>query len=486
MQGDQRERTSKTAAPSGLVDGTALWVSLHEEQLRVREELTALRAEQSELRAARGKDAGAAKTDESDGGKATPDEASEAEATPGDHPQPPLRTRASAFVRAHRLVLGIAIALLVASIVGGVLLVRYLGSYESTDDAQIDGDISAISGRVSGTVLSVRVVDSQHVDAGDVLAELDSRDYEVALAQARAALAQAEAEERAESPSVAITTVTSQTNVSTTGVDVSAAKSERGAGEKDVEAADAKLAEAQANDRVAQVERVRAERLLASGAIAQAELDRAVAQADAATAALASARAGVAAASRKVEELRSRVGHAVSRLEEVKSNAPRQVAIREATLAARKASTDAARAALAQAELNMQYTRIVAPVSGIIGKKSVNVGDHVQPGQQLLAVVQTGRLWVTANYKETQLREMHPGQRVTLAVDAFGTDLRGEVDNLAGASGARYSLLPPENATGNFVKVVQRLPVRITLDPNQPGADRLRPGMSVEPKVWLR
>ena len=198
------------------------------------------------------------------------------------------------------------------------------------------------------------------------------------------------------------------------------------------------------------------------------------------------ASANVAAARQRVAQKKAKLDTATTRLRETQQNAPRTLVAREAALQVRKANLDLAEAQLKQAQLNLSYAKIAAPAAGVIGKKSVNVGERVQPGQQLMALTQTGNLWVTANFRETQLDRMRVGQTVKVHVDAIDRDYSGTVESVAGATGSRYSLLPPENASGNYVKVVQRIPVRIRLDPNQPDVDRLRPGMSVEPKVRVR
>ncbi len=194
----------------------------------------------------------------------------------------------------------------------------------------------------------------------------------------------------------------------------------------------------------------------------------------------------LAAAEDRVRQQQAQIVAIASRLDEVQSNAPRHVAAREAIAAWRQASLDLARAQLAQAEKNISYTNIVAPVSGIVARKAAAVGDYVAPGQVIFAISQTEALWITANYRETQLKAMQPDQPATIHVDALELDLHGSVESIGGATGSRLSVFPPENASGNYVKVVQRIPVRIRLDPGQPGVDRLRIGMSVEPTVTVR
>jgi len=303
--------------------------------------------------------------------------------------------RARAFLRKRLRVLpwiGLGFA---GVAVGSLLLMRYLGSFVTTDDAQVDGNISSIGARIAGTVVAVHVEDNDRVRVGDPLVELDPADYRVALDQAAANLAQAQFRT---------------------------------------------LAEAKANNRLAQIDLERSRHLVDVGAV-------------------------------PVQDLDQRLAVGSSQAAEVQ---------------AAGASVRAAQAAVERARLDLDYTHIAAPVGGIIGQKSVNVGDRVQAAQALLAIVQVDNLWITADFKETQLRQMHPGQRADVHVDTLDQTFRGHVESLPGASGARFSLLPPENATGNYVKVVQRLPVRIRLEPDQVNLDGLRPGMSVEPKVWLR
>jgi len=344
--------------------------------------------------------------------------------------------------------------------------------FEDTDDAQVDGYISSISPRVPGTVVRVLVEDNQQVNPGDLLVELDTADLEVAVAQARAAVAQAEAAFAAEQPNVFITATSNRTTVQVAEDEVANAQA-------DLEAAQRDLEQAEANDRFAQQQKQRATQLLASQTIPQAEFDQRATAADV-------TRAAVAAARKHVEQRVARLQTAQARLAEARSNAPRQLVSREAGLSVRQANLELARAQLRQAQLNLGYAKVLAPVAGIVGKRSVNLGDRVQPGQQLMSLTQNGTLWVTANFRETQIEHMQPGQAASVHVDAVDRDYDGSVESFAGATGSRFSLLPPENASGNYVKVVQRIPVRITLKPGQPGVERLRPGMSAEPKVRVR
>ncbi|MFL5248146.1 MAG: HlyD family secretion protein [Myxococcales bacterium] len=373
--------------------------------------------------------------------------------------------------KGNKMRLRIAAGVLLAGI---VVLLWWLHErkFEETDDAQIDGNITAISARVPGTVVAVHVVDNQQVKAGDPLVDLDPADLEVTLAQARANVAQAQAAYEAENPNVAITVTSNRAQVQSTEDDVADARADLLAAQRDLD-------QAEAQDRYAQSQRERARQLVASKTISPADYDQRVSAADV-------TKANVEAARHRIAQKRAQLSAAESRLKEARQNAPRQLVSREAGLQVRKANLELAQAQLRQAQLNMGYAKITAPTAGIVGKKSVNVGERVQTGQQLLALTQIGDLWVTANFRETQIEGMKVGQPAEVHVDSIDKDYRGTVESFAGATGSRYSLLPPENASGNYVKVVQRVPVRIRLDPGQPGMERLRPGMSVEPKVRVR
>jgi membrane fusion protein (multidrug efflux system) len=380
----------------------------------------------------------------------------------------------------------IALGVLAAAVLAGGGYYLHARHFEDTDDAQIDGNISNISPRVNGTIKAVYVVENQAVKAGDVLAEIDPSDLEVAVAQAKAQVAQAEAQLKAEDPSVSITESSNEAALATASSDVSSSYAALAAARKEVAQTSAQLAQAEANDKTAQLEKERSARLIAQGAISQADFDNRNNAAMASAAAVDALKQSLAAAKDRVVQQQARIVAAQSKVTEVRSNAPRQVETRRASVLTRQASLDLAKAQLEQAELNLSYAKIIAPVAGIVGKKTVNVGDRVSPGQQLLAIAQTDSLWVTANFRETQLKQMSPGQEATISVDALGLDLHGSVESIGGATGARFSVLPPENATGNYVKVVQRIPVRIRIEPGQSGMDRLRPGMSVEPEVRVR
>jgi membrane fusion protein (multidrug efflux system) len=377
----------------------------------------------------------------------------------------------------------IFLALVAIAAVAGVVYYLHSRHFEETDDAQIDADISNISPRVGGTVLTVKVIENQRVAAGDELAEIDDADLQVALAQARAQVALAQAQLAAEDPSVFITTASNAAALSSASSGIASAAAGLDAADKDVAQARASLVAVQAANRNAQQERQRAEQLYEHQAIAKAELDRRQSAAQEAAAQEDVARQAVASAQARAEQQRAQISATRSRLTEVQKNAPREVQTRKATVVSRQANLDLARAMERQAELNLGYAKVRTPVAGVVAKKLVSLGDHVVPGQQLVAVVQTGAVWVTANFRETQLRRMRIGQPVEVHVDALDRDFSARVESLGAATGSRLSVLPPENASGNYVKVVQRIPVRVRLDAGQTGLDLLRPGMSVEATV---
>ena len=371
---------------------------------------------------------------------------------------------------------------------------------ESTDDAQVDARVTQISARVGGTVAKVAVNDNQLVEAGAPLVELDPRDYQVAIDKARAELADAEANALAAQSSIPIASTNATSGVTTARGGVLQAQSGIFAAEKEIEAAKARLITAQARLREAEANAAKSARdverfrgLLAKDEISQQQFDTTSAAADAQKAAVDSARSQTAEAEAGIRVAESRLAQARAGEDQARADletaqtGPSQVTATRARASAAEARVMQARANLAQAELNLQYTTVKAPARGIVSKKGVNTGQVVQPGQPLLALVQIDDVWVTANFKETQLKYMRPGQSATIDVDAFGgREFKGKVDSLAGATGARFSLLPPENATGNFVKVVQRIPVKIVLEAGQDPEHLLRPGMSVTPTVRVR
>ena len=398
-------------------------------------------------------------------------------ATPPPPPSP--RYKRS---KGRRNILIVVIAFVV--LVGGFFLWRYLGSYESTDDAQVDAHLYPVSARVSGYVVKVNVDDNQYVQKGAVLVEIDPKDYEVAVEQAKANLANAEATAQSLNIDVPITSVStsSQLKFATSGVE------DAGAGitnaEKQLAAAQAQLDAAEANDVKAQDDLRRYKALVDKQEVAEQVYDQALAAAKSSTATVAAARDNVAAGEQAVRQARSRLGQSEANQQSAETG-PQQVSSTRARARAAIADVQQKRAALEQAQLNLQYTQIVAPVSGEVNK-TVVVGLNVQPGQQLLTVVPLDEVWITANFKDTQLRQMKVGQKSEIHVDSSGRTFKGHVDSVAGATGPLFSLLPPENATGNYVKIVQRVPVKIVLDPGENQDHQLRPGMNVVPNVYTR
>jgi len=392
----------------------------------------------------------------------------------------PVRTRGRYRALIVVLILGAILA------VGGYFFWQYSQTFESTDDAEVEAHLVGVSTRIQGTVIAVHAEENEAVHQGQVLVEIDPRDYQIAVEQAQADLGQAQAGIQVENPNVPITVTTSETAVSTTQSDVANANAGVAAAERDMAAAEARLREAEANNAKAQGDVVRYRALVDKDEVPREQYDTVVAAAKAQAAAVDSARASAEAAQKVVDQRRAQLAQAQSRLNQANRNAPRQVAVSRANLHMRQASAKSAKVRLDKALLDLSYTTVPAPVDGIVSKRSVEIGATVQPGQQLFTIAQISDLWVTANFKETQLRRMRPGQRVTISVDAFDRDYSGYIESMPAATGAIASLLPPENATGNYVKVVQRLPVRIRFDKNQQGLERLRPGMSVDPKVWLQ
>ena len=369
-------------------------------------------------------------------------------------------------------------------LVGGLFLWRYLSSYESTDDAQADVHLYPVSARISGYVVKVNVDDNQWVQKGAVLVEIDPKDYEVAVAQAQANLDSAEATAQSLNITVPITSVNTSSQLKFTASDIENANAGVIAAERQLTAAHAQLEAAEANDVRAQDDLHRYKLLVDTRDVSEQVYDQAVATAKSSTAAVAAARANESAAQQFVQQARSRLVQADANHQYAETG-PQQVSSTRDRARAAIADVEQKRALLEQAELNLQYTKIVAPVTGEVNK-TVVVGLNVQPGQQLLTVVPLDEVWVTANFKETQLRHMRVGQKAEIHVDSTGRTLKGHVDSIAGATGPLFSLLPPENATGNYVKIVQRIPVKIVLEPGENRDRQLRPGMNVVPDVYLQ
>jgi membrane fusion protein (multidrug efflux system) len=393
--------------------------------------------------------------------------------------------------------------LAIAAVVLAIVVVGFFwlrSGRVSTDDAQIEGHITQIATRVGGTVIAVHVNDNQIVEAGTVLAKIDPRDYQVAVDRARAELADAEANAVAAGQGVPITAVSTRSDVSTAGGGLAEAEAGVGVADRQVEEAKAQLVATQARQREKEatatknakdVERLKP--LVAKEEISQQQFDAAVAASDAARAAadaatsdIAAAQTSIAAAQARATQVRAAVVRAQASVQAAKT-APEQVQVTKSRADAAAARVKQAQAALAQAQLNLERTVVKAPSTGVVSRKSVEPGQVVQPGQPLLALVTLGDVWVVANFKETQLKNMRVGQRATVDVDALGgREFTGKIDSIAAATGAKFSLLPPENATGNYVKVVQRVPVKIVFDTGQDPEHLLRPGMSVAPTVFTK
>jgi membrane fusion protein, multidrug efflux system len=414
---------------------------------------------------------------------AAPPEQSESRPKPLPATERDFRTRPSRTA-SPGFRIGVIIAAVVLLVVG-FFIYRYVSSYESTDDAEVDGHINSISPRISGHVIKLNVNDNQHVPAGTVLVEIDPTDYQVAYEKAKAEFEDAQATAAAAGVNVPINDVSTSSQVSSTEADVASARAGIAAARQQFDAAKAQLVQAQANNVKAQNDLVRYKQLVDKQEISEQQYDQAVAAAAADAAAVDSARHTADAAQSQVTEAQGKLVQAEANYRNAQT-APRQMQVIRSRAASAEAQALQKKADLDQAQLNLLYTKIIAPVTGVVSDRTVEVGQNVAPGQELMKVIPLNDVWITANYKETQLREMQVGQPVTIEVDASGRSYKGKVDSIAGASGARFSLLPPENATGNYVKVVQRIPVKIVLDPGENKDQSLRPGMSVEPKVWIR
>jgi membrane fusion protein (multidrug efflux system) len=394
----------------------------------------------------------------------------------------------------------VVVLVVVAAIAASGIYLWATSGRESTDDAQVDAHVTPIAARVGGTVLKVLVADNQQVAEGAELLVVDQRDFEIALARAQAELADARAEYAVAEASGRIMDTTASSNVSNAQGGVSQAESSITEAEHGIAVAKARLQTAQARQREQEANSTKATRdverlrgLLAKDEIAQQQFDAAVATAEAAKAAVESAKAQVVEAEATIKASESRLTQSRAGREQAGAELrtaqtlPQQIAASKARGQAAAARVALAEAQVKQAELNLQRATLRAPVAGIVSRKSVEPGQVIQPGQPLMTVIELDRVWITANFKETQLRDMRVGQTVTVDVDAYGgREFTGKVESIAAATGSRFSLLPPDNATGNFVKVVQRVPVKIALDKDQDPDRLLRPGMSVTPTVHTK
>jgi membrane fusion protein, multidrug efflux system len=390
----------------------------------------------------------------------------------------------SAYPRRRSHKRWIILAALAVLAIGGVFIWHYLSGFESTDDAQVDVHLYPVSARISGYIQQVNVDDNQWVDAGSALVEIDPTDYQVALARSQAALATSEAAAKSLNIDVPVSSVDTTSQLKFTSSDINNAEAAIQAAEKQEAAAHARVLEAQAENVKAQDDVTRYHLLLVKEEVPKQVYDHAYAAAATDVAAIAAAEADEAAAQQAVQEAHSRLTEAEARYEDAQAGPQRVDATRAKALSA-LADVKQKAAAVEQAQLNLGYTKIPAPVTGEVTKKVV-VGLNVDPGEQLLTVVPLDQVWITANFKETQLKHMRVGQKASIELDSNGRTYNGHVDSIAGATGPIFSLLPPENATGNYVKIVQRVPVKIVLEPGENRDHQLRPGENVEAKVYLR
>ena len=396
----------------------------------------------------------------------------------GDQPQSPSE------VPIRRLSRWILVLTATIAAAGASLWWVHSQDYESTDDAQIEGHLDLVSSRISGTVVYInqRVENNQLVEAGTLLMELDPRDYAAELEHAKANLATRTAEAHSAQVSVPIVDASAFGQLHSAEAAKAQALASVASEQANLVAAQHKLQQDEAIYARAERDRVRYQALVEKHEISRSDYDARDTEATSAAQVVEADRAAIISREQRIAETRSLVVQREAQIEAARI-APQQVTAARAKSDSATGHLEQARADLHTAQLNLSYTKIYAPVSGVIGRKTVELGHRVQPGQGLLVIVPVDDIWITANFKETQLKRMRPGQSVTVRVDTFGRDYRGKVENLPGAAGPLFSLFPPENATGNYVKVVQRFPVRIRLDKDQDAERRLRPGMSVEPTV---
>ncbi len=403
--------------------------------------------------------------------------------------------------RRKRTVRLIVLAVLVVALIAAIPIWAYYSVRESTDDAQVDGHVVPISPRISGTILSVLVNDNQPVRAGQEMVRLDPADYQVAQIQAEANLANASASTTESEVNVPVTNINTRSQVSTSSTQVDEGRAGVASAQQAVNAARARvssanfaLAQAQANSVKSQQDLARYRELVSKDEISKQDYDAAVAAATANAAQVDSAKSAIIEAQHNLDQgiaelgqTRARLATALVQQRQSQEIRPKQVAVSQARFKSAQAQVRQSQANLDQAKLNIGYTVIRAPVDGIVSRKTAEPGMQVSPGQQIMALVPLDDIWITANFKETQLKKMRVGQKVEIEVDTYGSSHKflGHVDSVAAASGARFSLLPPENATGNFVKVVQRVPVKLVLEPGENRQHLLLPGMSVVPTVLL-
>ena len=385
----------------------------------------------------------------------------------------------------------IIIAVVLLLVIGAGIFYWRSTYTESTDDAQVDGDLYQVSSRVTGQVIKVYVEDNQKIQEGQPICEIDPKDYQVALEQAQANLASAQAAAIQQNVNVPITSVNVNTSVDTTSSDVQGSTAAVDQARKQEQAAEARVVAAKANAVKSRLDVDRYTPLVQKDVISKQQYDAAVATDASNQAAVLEAEANVIAAQAQVTQSLQKLSQSRYQAAQSVKTGPDQVRAQQARASAAIADVKQAQAKVDQAVLNLSYTHVTAPTTGIVNKKNVQVGANLSIGQDLLTIIPLTNLWVTANFKETQLANMRPGQPVTIKVDALGgRKFHGTVTQIGGATGSRLSLFPPENATGNYVKVVQRIPVRIdfTSDSfkNDDADFALRPGMSVTPDVEVK
>src|SRR5713101_798823 len=378
----------------------------------------------------------------------------------------------------------ILILIAAIAVAGASLWWVHSQNYESTDDAQIEGHLDLVSSRISGTVLSInpKVENNRFVEVGTLLMELDPRDYAAELEHAKANLVTKVAEAHSAQVTVPIVDASAFGQLHSAEAANAQALASVESEQANLVAAQHKLRQDEAIYARAERDRVRYQALVEKHEISRSDYDARETEAAAGAQAVEADRAAIVSREQKIAEARSLVVQREAQIEAARI-APQQVADARAKSESAGGHMEQARADLRSAQLNLSYTKVYAPISGVIGRKTVELGHRVQPGQGLLVIVPLDDIWITANFKETQLKRMRPGQLVTIRVDTFGRNYQGNVESLPGAAGPLFSLFPPENSTGNYVKVVQRFPVRIRLNKDQDPEHRLRPGMSVEPTV---
>ncbi len=381
----------------------------------------------------------------------------------------------------------LAFSVITVLLVGAALFWWHSTYYEDTDDASIDGPLVQISARIKGNVTEVNVTDNQRVDKGQVLVQIDPRNFQAALDQAEANLASAQASYEAALVSVPITDINTNSQLHSADADVRGALSSVAQSEKQLDAAQAQVLAAEAENTKDQLDLQRYTPLVEKDVISKQQYDATVAAAASSKAQLAEAQANLMAAQQAVRQAKERLTEAQANYNAAQTG-PRQVTVQKAKADQAAAQVHQAQAAVEQARLNLSYTVITAPESGIVNNKTVEVGQNVSDGQTMMTLIPLENVWVTANFKETQLRHMRAGQPVVISVDAFGgRQYHGVITQIGGATGSMLSLFPPENATGNYVKVVQRIPVRIDFsNPDENKDHLLRPGMSVTPTVRVK